>query len=157
MNSFPCATELSINDPYTITIAPTIRSDGHTASGTIYHDDEHTLLYTFDSNSKHSSYYNVVYTTSGSIAAPTSATIRSTSVNPVTVESYQPSNTVERVELLGQTKPPTKVVMSTSKNDGNGIIEEHVLSFSYDSQRNTVTIKKPDMLIASAWTIRIEY
>jgi hypothetical protein len=131
-------------DPVTLFIAP---GSCDTASGELYLDDEHTFA-----NEEGMFAIRKFEMVGGEIRN----TVARTVVRPVgkaqtltASAAFVAPNTVERVVLMGQTKPPKKVELKGQSGPS--------LSFLFDKEAGTVTIKKPDVRVADDWVISLEY
>ncbi len=122
-------------DPYTLVIAPSTTNE---ATGYIYMDDEITLAH----ETKEMYAYMAL----------------NFKDNMLTIQklggstAYLPDNTIERIEIAGQTKAPSRVVLMV---EGDNAVD---LVHFYDSDANKVTIKKPDVkMAATGWSIMLEF
>ena len=127
------SSRLMFFDPYTLVVAPD--SSGGAAGG-LYLDDEISLAYdTVGAFAvRRLVYKDGVLTCSA--AAPG--------------YTYDPVNTVERVELAGQAAAPTSVLLRSAAG-------ERELLFSHDSAARVTTIKKPDVRVAEDWSIVLNF
>jgi alpha 1,3-glucosidase len=137
---------LMFHDPLTFTVAPDINGD---ATGNIYMDDEKTLAHEIKSTGGRD---NFVMRTLSYNTSPdgTTALLRCVASDPSVNTAFAPLNTVERIELLGQNKKPTSVLLNM---DG----EEVALNFVYDIDTKTVRVKNPKALVAADWTISLVF
>lgn len=122
-------------DPFTLIVNPDFNKQ---AEGLLYMDDEHSLAHETSnaySLRKFTFNNNKLSSLSGSDRVEDSAT------------PYIPPNTVERIILCSQTRAPVRVVTSDGKE----------LSFVFDPERQTVTVKKPDTSVAEDWVVSFEY
>lgn len=124
-------------DPYTLVVAPD--SATNSASGLLYLDDE----------------FSLAHETVGAFAVRrfdyNNGELRCTRVEGTPESAYSADNTVERVVLAGQSKAPKKV---TVEGPTGGVVD---LTFSYDSAKKTVTVKKPDVRVMDNWVLKLVY
>eukprot|EP01133_Synstelium_polycarpum_P009816 gene9816-11466_t len=120
------ATPQMKDDPYTLRIA---LSHDQKASGSLYMDDEHS----FD-------YKRGVY----AVRNFTFKDNTLTSTNGDTKGTYKPTNTIERIVIVGLDRAPSKIV-----------IGDKTLTFEYDKTLGKLVIRKPDLPINSDWEIRL--
>lgn len=62
--------------------------------------------------------------------------------------SYSAPNTVERIEIAGQSKAPTKVTITASGQTAE-------LQFFHDNDNAILTIKKPDCFMTDDWVVEL--
>lgn len=144
------SSKLMFYDPYTIVVAPT--SHGQ-AEGMLYLDDEQSLAHEISDAFalRALSFANNILTCKAAAAA---ATKEGGGI-------YDPPNTVERIIIAGQSVSPSKVLLSSSSSSSSstsgegGVAVQRELTFVYDKERHTVTIKKPDTKVAQDWTIAL--
>eukprot|EP00004_Rigifila_ramosa_P020002 TRINITY_DN5164_c0_g1_i2.p1 TRINITY_DN5164_c0_g1~~TRINITY_DN5164_c0_g1_i2.p1 ORF type:complete len:389 (-),score=54.78 TRINITY_DN5164_c0_g1_i2:67-1233(-) len=117
---------LMVNDPYTLVVALENQS---TASGELYIDDGHTFDYT------RGHFVSVEFAFRGS---KLSARV----VHRDTGGSFQTAAKIERIVISGLPSAPTSVTL-----DGRS------LDVEYEAVSRTATIRKPEVGIASDWTI----
>jgi alpha 1,3-glucosidase len=139
-------------DPYTIVVVPT--SHGQ-AEGVLYLDDEQSLAHEISDAFalRALSFTNNILTCKAATASETKGG----------GGIYDPPNTVERIIIAGQSVSPSKVLLSSSSSsssssstsvEGEATVQKE-LSFVYDKEKRTVTIKKPDTKVAQDWTIAL--
>jgi len=135
--------KLMFYDPYTIVVAPNAQGN---ADGLLYLDDEQSLAHELNKafTLRALSFSNNVLTCKA--ATPLVAVIQSQQGDV----GYEATNTVERIVIAGQSIAPSKVLLTTTEVDNP--IE---LSFIYDNERHTITIKKPDSKIVKDWSITL--
>jgi len=121
-------------DPYTLTIA--LDREG-SAEGDLYMDDERTLDHT------RGVFRRVAFTMSS--RAGKGWTFRGATVEG---GAYAPENTIERVEILGVDAKPSAVGVVT---DGG-----RALDFEYDASRKVLVVRKPVLLVAEPFEVRID-
>jgi len=126
-----------VNDPFTFVVALNPKGE---AKGRLYIDDGHSFEYS------KGNYLEVEY------RFENTALISNVVHSPSDPASLEVKNTLERVVVVGLKKSPTQVLL---KEDGNSTPK--TLTFSYDQQRDVLTVRKPDAHIASKWTINIEF
>jgi len=147
------SSKLMFYDPYTIVVVPT--SHGQ-AEGLLYLDDEQSLAHEISDAFalRALSFANNILTCKAATAA--SETKGGGGI-------YDPPNTVERIIIAGQSVSPSKVLLSSSSSsssssstsvEGEATVQRE-LSFVYDKEKRTVTIKKPDTKVAQDWTIAL--
>jgi len=129
------SSSLMRRDPYTLTV---IATAGGTANGHLYQDDGESFAYqqgacTYRSLSLENNRL------SNSAVSPSSC-------NPVDAK-YTPENTVERLVVVGLKKEPSQVRAVTDGGDSKA------LTFTMDTQTKALTVRKPDLRIASDWTV----
>lgn len=137
------SSKLMFFDPYTLTITPTASG---VASGHLYLDDEtswaHEALAAY-------SYRTFSYDAATGRLSCTKAVEAGGRASSGT---YEPVNTVERIELAGQPAAPKRVTVTGAGIDG---VKE--LTFFYDSANKVVTVKKPDVRVAADWVVAFEF
>lgn len=129
------SSSLMHDDPYTLQIA---LNKHHEASGEIYLDDGHSFDYTRGAylyrqfNFKNNALENIKLGDSN--------------------QTYQPKGSlIERIVILGYSQgKPSKVILQQSPSSQTKEIE-----FEYDSKHNLLTLRKPNLLLASSWTLVI--
>ena len=145
-------------DPFTLVIAPLQGS----AQGTLYLDDEHTLAhettgayayrqFTFADNTLTCSTANPM---TGSAVGSSSTSVSAAGVAAST--GFDAPNTVERVILAGQMRAPKSVTLVISSMEGADKLERP-LDFVYDADKQTVTVKKPDVRVVQDWSLKLEF
>lgn len=136
------SSKLMFFDPYTLTITPDAKGN---ASGKLYMDDEISLAH---ESHKFYSYRQFTYENN---LITCSAVIEDNKQS----NHYEPTNTVERIEIAGQQKAPSSVSLKTiDPINGDKVIE---LQSFYDNARKVITIKKPDVMVAKDWVIELSY
>lgn len=126
---------LMVHDPYTLVVA---LDNSQQASGTLYMDDEKT----FDYQKKGLFRLQQFKWSNNVLSAAASATS-----SPANNE-YSPRNTLERVIVVGLNTPPKSV----SVTDGQGSRD---IMFEYDAQTSKIILRKPDVQMASEWSIKL--
>jgi len=121
------------DDPFTLVVAP---SAARTASGRLYLDPGDGYGY----RKGEYAYWKFEWAAEGVLRA-----------KPVhTSAAYVPRNMLERLELL-DTPLPASVTLTTA--DG----ATRPLTFSHVATTNRLVVRKPDVLVASAWTVTLTY
>lgn len=146
------SSKLMFYDPYTLIIAPSPRTSengsGSYAKGYLYLDDETTLA--------HERQAAYAFRQFEYLATGNQATIK---CQKAEVESYpqdngQPyydaTNTVERIVIAGQSTAPTKVTVTAL----TGSVD---LEFIFDKSAQTLTLKKPSVLVTRDWSVVLTY
>lgn len=129
------SSKLMFYDPITLLITPDASGQ---AEGSLYMDDEHTLAH--ETQSLH---------------ALVHFTLDKGTLECVIAEgSYRPVNTIERIVIAGQRVSPKRVRLSNTT--GSKVGEDKDLTFVFNADADTVTIKKPDVAAVSRWTILLE-
>ena len=64
-------------------------------------------------------------------------------------DNYKPENTVERVIVVGVKAAPGAVSITDAKGT-------RTTQSKYDAAKQTLVIRKPDVVMAGDWTIKIE-
>ena len=144
-------------DPITLVIAPTVATGS--ASGTLYLDDEYSLAHETHGQFVHRQFQfadNKLQCRAAPVpsvevvSGPAAASIAVQQTNKQQ-KAYQPPNTVERIEIAGQSRAAKRVILSIP---GQSTVE--LVSF-YDPTRKVITIKKPDVKVADDWSITLEF
>lgn len=65
--------------------------------------------------------------------------------------AFAPSNTVERVIVLGATRKPSSVQLRV-----NGAETGAFLEFEYDAAIGRIVVKKPNVAVAVPWELHFE-
>ena len=121
------------DDPFTLVVAP---AAARTASGRLYLDPGDSYGY----RKGEYAYWKFEWTAEGVLRA-----------KPVhTSAAYVPRNMLERLELL-DTSLPASVTLTTA--DG----ATRPLTFAHIAATNRLVVRKPDVPIASEWTVTIVY
>merc|ERR1711990_202551 len=128
------SSSLMINDPYTLVVALDSKQE---ASGLLYMDDERTFNY------KKGLYRRRLLAFTGSTLSSTASKESGMS------KDFQPNNKVERVVVVGIATKPTSVVATDAQGKSTD------LTFKYDMSSKTLTIRKPDLLMAQDWAIKL--
>jgi len=123
---------LMARDPYTLVVA--LGAGGAAARGSLYMDDESSFDYQTQGK------YRVV-------DLEWEGGVLTGKVGGGSGE-YNPQNTVERVVAVGVKAAPKTVVVS----DAKGTRE---IMFEYDVKTEKVVLRKPDVLMASDWSITL--
>ena len=124
------ASELMAKDPYTLIVAPDAAGD---AVGELYLDAGDGFEY------QTGAYALRRYTLSAG------ATLTSRALHASA--SYAPTNTLERLEILG-TRPPAKVLLQYQG-------EERELEATWSEATGRTIVRKPDVPMAADWTITL--
>lgn len=154
------SSKLMFFDPYTLVVA--IDSVGN-AEGMVYLDDEQSLAHEI------SSLYSVrslVFADNILTCSDLKHTLHKDKTN--IGNNFDAINTIERVVIAGQQRVPSKVVLSSissgtkvsssssnSNTNQDNMIDEVELSFSYDENKQVLTIKKPDIRVVNDWKITL--
>lgn len=147
------SSKLMFHDPYTLFIAPNTASN--TAQGVLYMDDEttfgyeqglfaHRLLVFVDSVITCKAYKSTLHPIGY-------RTMIQQQKNKEEAAAFEPSNTIERIVIAGQQVPPKKVLL-LQEEQGE---QERELQFTMEG--SVLTIKKPDVLAARDWQIKLQY
>lgn len=121
------SSQLMRHDPYSLFVALDSNAE---ARGEIYLDDEITMQYqTGQFNVRQLQWSNGIL-----------------SCTSVAKSSYVPTNTVERIVVMGFHQIPKAV-----SQEGTS------LTFEYDTDRATLTIRKPDVVVGSDWKIQVTW
>jgi alpha 1,3-glucosidase len=124
------------HDPYTLTVAMDANGE---AAGDIYMDDENSFDYQTKGAFRMrqlSWAANTLTSAAGEGTLPSNA-------------NYNPENTVERVIVVGVTATPSAVSITDAKGTRS-------TQFKFDAAKKTVVIRKPDVVMAGDWTIKLE-
>lgn len=130
-------------DPLTLVVAPNAAGS---AEGLLYLDDEFTLAHEQSGHFVHRRFRfenNVFRSEAAGDVTSVGGVVKSSG-------AYKPPNTVERIEIAGQDKAPTKVTLKT------GATETSLEAF-YDPARKVITIKKPDCNVADDFSITMVF
>jgi alpha 1,3-glucosidase len=129
------SSKLMFHDPFTLVIAPD--SATGEANGQLYMDDEATLAHETSSSFavQEFTFSNNVLKSATAVGVP---------------KRFPAENTVERIEIAGQTQAPKRVVLLEEGEAGVDLVH------FYDAERRVVTIKKPDVKALGDWTITME-
>ena len=122
------------HDPYTLVVAPTAEGS---ASGTLYLDPGDG--YGYRSGEFH--YRRYTFESGGA-----GGTLNSTSLHAAS--SYEPSNELERVEILWDRKLPAS---ATLRYKG----AETALTFHFAAESGRLVVRKPAVPMAADWTIAL--
>jgi alpha 1,3-glucosidase len=133
------AASLMLHDPFTLFVAP---SSEASASGSLYLDDEKTMAHEKSGEGRENFVLRNFTFVNGSL--------KSTASNPDAVPAHTPANMVERVVLMGQAKAAKEVVLVSG--DTRVILES-----SFDASAGTITVKRPNVLVAADWEIKVAY
>lgn len=151
------SSKLMFYDPYTFTITPDINGQ---ASGILYLDDEHTFKHKsgVDGVAKgmlDQPQYPQTSSAHYAVREISFSGHRITCRSGIPEESvrYQATNTVERIELAGQSVVPKEVLLKVSSSE----VEATALSFTMDPSRQVLVIKKPDVGVTVNWSIELVY
>ena len=152
---------LMINDPYTLVVALDSKQEVSFAAvcgnnstrnndmfslvdvvsqafGLLYMDDEKSFNYQKGQyRRRHLAFSRNQLSSSASKESPTS-------------KDFQPHNTLERLVILGLDAKPTAVVATDAQGKATG------LTFKYDDSLRTLTVRKPDLLMAEDWSIKLQ-
>lgn len=152
------SSKLMFHDPYTLIITPPT-SVTTAATGSVYMDDEITRAHEVTKSYlvRDLKFEGNTITCSQGISSLILDNIRISGKGsevlsaPLVVE-YKPLNTVERIEIAGQTKAFSSAALTILSTR-----ETRKLTVFYDSVRQVVTVKKPDCLMAEDWSIELIY
>jgi len=122
------SSDLMVNDPYTLVVA---LDNNQNAAGTIFLDDG--ITYNFERKNDFS-YVSVQYK-GGVLSSAVASGV------PKAV-----ANKVERIVILGLPLEPKSITASEAGT-------KTPLTFQYDSSLQRLTIRKPDLAVAGAWTV----
>ena len=152
---------LMINDPYTLVVALDSKQEVSFAAvcgnnstrnndmlslvdvvsqafGLLYMDDEKSFNYQKGQyRRRHQAFSRNQLSSSASKESPTS-------------KDFQPHNTLERLVIVGLDAKPTAVVATDAQGKATG------LTFKYDDSLRTLTVRKPDLLMAEDWSIKLQ-
>lgn len=79
----------------------------------------------------------------------------SSAVNPTSAPRYNAPNTVERIEIAGQNRVPTRVTLAVVVDGlSTGPVD---VQFFHDASTAVLTLKKPDCRVTDDWSIQLEY
>ena len=120
------------DDPFTLVVAPT---SGGSASGRLYLDSGDGYSYRKGAYA----YWKFDLSEGQLTAKPLHKS-----------DTYSPSNVLERLELLN-TAPPESITLSTA----DGATRE--LTFTHVAATNRLVVRKPDVPVASGWSITIKH
>lgn len=138
-------------DPYTLVVA--LDEQGK-ASGSLYLDDGNTFDYI-----KRGAFRHRLFDFETAPSA-TAATLKS-SAAAGSGKSWAPSNTVERIVILGLNgKIPRGVAAfeGSSATATDGVVSGgRVLSFEFDEKTDSLTIRRPDLKIAYDWSVTLSF
>lgn len=127
---------LMANDPYTLTIAP---SSAGSASGQVFMDDGESFAFTNGAFSL----LSLAYANAGSEATLTASVVDGG-------VGFQPSNSVERIRILGVERAPSAVTSTSGTHTA-------AVTFAFDSASGVLTLRKPVEVLASSWNIKISW
>lgn len=144
-------------DPFTLVVAPLQGA----ARGTLYLDDEHTLAHETSGAYAYRSFVfedNVLTCSAATPIAGSAPASSSTAVSAagVTVSAgYNAPNIVERIVFADQIRAPKSVTLVVA--DGTADKSEVALDFLYDANKQTVTVKKPDVRVVDNWAVKVAF
>jgi mannosyl-oligosaccharide alpha-1,3-glucosidase len=150
------SSKLMFYDPYTLIITPTPAPSGSGegvvshAEGQLYLDDETTLAHERQAAYAHREFKYSATATQATIRC-SKATVDETSEDNGK-PSYDATNTVERIVIADQGRPPSRVSLTTV-----GSREVSEVEFIYDKASRTLTIKKPSVLVTRDWVVTVAY
>ena len=133
------SSQLMVNDPYTLMIA---LDHNMNAKGDLYVDDFHTFHYETKKAYSHRLFEMTTHPTEGSLLSSTDYSKGESNQNV-----FKPTNTIERIVIVGLTSGTPNVVTVTTKSG------ERNIEFAYDTVTSTLTLRKPDMLVTEDWRI----
>ena len=137
------SSKLMFHDPFTFVVAPDSMTGE--AEGLLYMDDEITMAHETSS-----SFATQKLTFAKNILR--SKSILQEGNNQVL---FAAENEVERIEITGQSKAPSRVVLlPDDQAEGAAGVD---LVFFYETDRRVVTIKKPEVKVLENWSILLEY
>ena len=171
------SSKLMFFDPYTLVVVP---SDAGRAEGRLYLDDEISLAHEDPDAGMHA--YRCVTSSSpqicflicfisSSIHLQCPFNLKFLTPPPFTFTlcrkfefsgsslscsgsgRYAPPNTVERIDIAGQSRAPTKATLRLA----GGSAAPVDLTVVFDAATGVVTIKKPDCRVCNDWTIDLSY
>jgi alpha 1,3-glucosidase len=128
---------LMAKDPFTLTVAPDATG---AAAGSLFLDDDLTFAYA-NGDYRHKGF---AYSTQGSLS-----TLQCTHVSGG--KRFAPSNTVERVRILGVQSVPSSV--TATADDGSS----SPVQFHFDAAANVLVLRQPAVKIAYNWTITVQW
>jgi alpha 1,3-glucosidase len=131
------SSKLMFFDPFTITIAP---DNAGNAVGSLYMDDEISLAH----ETNHYYAYRSFSYSNGVLRC-------SKAIGSIGDDTYDPINTIERIEIAGQNRVPKRVVLKDNNNN------EIPIMFFHDPTMRIITLKKPDIKVVDNWSISLEF
>jgi mannosyl-oligosaccharide alpha-1,3-glucosidase len=131
------SSKLMVNDPYTLVVA---LDHEQSARGELYFDDFHTFAYETAKAYSHRQFIM----TGGNILSSTDASQGDSNSN-----NFSPTNTVERIVIVGLSSAPTSATVTTKSG-------ERSLEFAFDATTQTLTLRKPDMLVSEDWRVALK-
>jgi alpha 1,3-glucosidase len=140
-------------DPFTLFIA---LSDQNVAEGDIYIDDGKTYDYTSGKYAYRRIQYSQVQKEEGALAVITCTPEEYTNrhVTHNIGGTYNPTNTIEKVVVIGQKLKPTKIILFSKEEDKVGSNLEWEIE---ENKAQTYTIKYPECCVGNPWKISIQY
>jgi alpha 1,3-glucosidase len=142
------SSKLMFYDPYTLVIAP---DSAGRAAGSLYIDDEHSLAHEATSQFAVRSFTYISAQSSAVLTCAAAARPEGAS-SPSAAFADTVVNTVERIVIAGQRYRPFAVNLSAEEGS-----DATPLSYIYDEDEGTLTIKKPNSRIVEDWVITVDY
>jgi len=138
-------------DPITLFIA---LNDQNVAEGDIYVDDGKTFDYISGKYAYRRIRYSQDLNNVGGIITCTPVEYENRHVIHQVGGTYNPTNTVEKVVVIGQKSKPIKITLFSKEEDKTGTNLEFEME---DNKAQTFIIKYPECFIGNLWKISIQY